>query len=234
MVIGERCLTINSFTTLEIFTELATGTNDPGMGSFDAEGYSQSASYRDDFLFSLDNLEELLKALETPFPEAIAVARTFGPNVQVATEKRYLISALTLPALGSLVWSRYPEAEARLRVVLAVLAVERARLQNSGRLSENSDDPAIQPALARLVDPFDGKSIRYHKRAANAYVVYSVGPDGKDDGGVPKDALPKGQTTYDLAFFVGPPLALTARPAAAPAQSGTQRTGPPANRPRTK
>jgi len=31
-------------------------------------------------------------------------------------------------------------------------------------------------------DPVTGKALRY-RAASDAYVVYSVGPDGKDDGG---------------------------------------------------
>ena len=33
-------------------------------------------------------------------------------------------------------------------------------------------------------DPFGGEALRY-KRAGNSYVLWSIGPDGIDDGGTP-------------------------------------------------
>ena len=40
--------------------------------------------------------------------------------------------------------------------------------------------PAFLPALP--LDPFDGEPLRY-KRMPDGIVIYSVGVDGKDDGG---------------------------------------------------
>jgi hypothetical protein len=34
------------------------------------------------------------------------------------------------------------------------------------------------------VDPFDGQAMRMKKRPDGSLVIYSVGADGKDDGGV--------------------------------------------------
>jgi hypothetical protein len=52
---------------------------------------------------------------------------------------------------------------------------------------------ALAPAyLARLpIDPFGGGATPYHYRLGGAtYLLYSVGPDGKDDGGAPIDSGP--------------------------------------------
>ena len=47
----------------------------------------------------------------------------------------------------------------------------------------------LSPACCKTVptDPFDGKPLRY-KKHGSSYIVYSVGSDGQDDGGVPRDS----------------------------------------------
>jgi hypothetical protein len=61
------------------------------------------------------------------------------------------------------------------------LAIERHRLSNSNL--PNKLDELVPAYLATIpVDPFDGQLLRY-KKLAKGYVVYSVGEDGKDDGG---------------------------------------------------
>jgi hypothetical protein len=64
---------------------------------------------------------------------------------------------------------------------LAGLAVERYRLAR-GQLPATLAElvPALLSAVP--VDPFDGKPVRYW-RSAKGYVLYSVGFDGRDDGG---------------------------------------------------
>jgi hypothetical protein len=70
---------------------------------------------------------------------------------------------------------------ARLRAVGATLAVERYRLAN-GKLPDKLDE--LVPAYLSAVptDPFDGQPLRY-KKLAKGYVVYSIGENGRDDGG---------------------------------------------------
>jgi hypothetical protein len=46
--------------------------------------------------------------------------------------------------------------------------------------SEHGQLPNSLPSA--FSDPFDGQPLRY-KKLAKGYVVYSVGEDGKDDGG---------------------------------------------------
>ena len=52
-----------------------------------------------------------------------------------------------------------------------------------------------------LVDPFDGKPLRTKKTPTGA-IVYSVGPDLKDDGGVPETTSANG----DVGFGLEPPV----------------------------
>lgn len=69
-----------------------------------------------------------------------------------------------------------------LRAARTALAIERFRLNQAGDLPETLAQ--LRPAwLAELpVDPFDGRPIRY-RRTEHGYVVYSLGRDGREDGG---------------------------------------------------
>jgi hypothetical protein len=72
-------------------------------------------------------------------------------------------------------------AQAEVRSTLVALALERYR-------RATGEWPATLAALvsgqlaAVPVDPFDGKPLRY-RRLADGVVVYSIGPDGTDNGG---------------------------------------------------
>jgi hypothetical protein len=60
----------------------------------------------------------------------------------------------------------------------------------------------LVPALLNAVpiDPFDGQTLRY-VRQANGFVIYSVGADRQDNGGVERD--PKnGGKQHDIPFSV--------------------------------
>jgi ABC-type transport system involved in multi-copper enzyme maturation permease subunit len=69
-----------------------------------------------------------------------------------------------------------------LRCALVMTALERYRLAH-GRWPETLDGlvPALLPAIPK--DPYDGRPLRY-RLVADGVVIYSVGPDGQDDGGV--------------------------------------------------
>jgi len=61
------------------------------------------------------------------------------------------------------------------------LAVERYRLANDA-LPDSLSTLVPKFLDAVPIDPFDGQPLRY-KKLAKGCVVYSVGEDGKDDGG---------------------------------------------------
>jgi len=91
---------------------------------------------------------------------------------------------------------------ARIECVRAALAVERHRLAQ-GALPEALADCA--PGLLENVpaDPFTGRELRY-ERLRSGFVVYSVGEDGRDDGGwePPSRSQRALGQTYDITFGV--------------------------------
>jgi hypothetical protein len=73
--------------------------------------------------------------------------------------------------------------QAQLRAAQVGVAAERYRLAK-GAWPAGLDDLVTSGLLKSVpTDPFDGRPMRYRKTAGGV-VVYSVGPDGTDDGGV--------------------------------------------------
>ncbi len=89
----------------------------------------------------------------------------------------------------------------RLRAARLAALVERHR-HRTGRLPERLADVLGEDLHApQAQDPFTGEAMRWAVDAA-AYTIYSVGPDGRDDGGIvtPRD-VPAGQ----MARHITPP-----------------------------
>jgi hypothetical protein len=64
--------------------------------------------------------------------------------------------------------------------------------------------PDYLPAIP--VDPFDGQPLRFKKSSDGSVVIYSVGPDGKDNGGQVEAQSPHEQPS-DVGFILKPPAA---------------------------
>jgi hypothetical protein len=74
-----------------------------------------------------------------------------------------------------------PRQQARLRDTIAALAAERYRQKH--RLWPQSLKALTPDYLTRVpADPYDGKPLRL-RRLSDGLVIYSVGPDGEDNGG---------------------------------------------------
>jgi hypothetical protein len=108
-----------------------------------------------------------------------------------ALPRRYLLSRLLTGSLD-LAFIRDLQSTARLRAARTAVAIERYRLAQKGELPHSLDELAPKYLDAVPSDPFDEGQLRY-KKLVKGYVVYSVGEDGKDDGGDEKK---------DIAFTV--------------------------------
>ena len=94
-----------------------------------------------------------------------------------------VLTAMMLPAMESLAAS-YTRARASARATRVVIALERARLAGTARLPASLVELASGAGLgaADIVDPFDGKPLRY-RSSGTTYRLYSVGDDLADNGG---------------------------------------------------
>ena len=93
----------------------------------------------------------------------------------------------------------YADLVAQVRTARTALAVERYRLAH-GTLPGGLADLVPDYLDGVPEDPFDGRPLRY-KKLEKGYVVYSVGEDGKDDGGAepPREGVPE---FLDVTFTV--------------------------------
>jgi len=132
-----------------------------------------------DLNFYLRCMETNISLARLPPPRSLALTNVVGQSLE-ARRKYYIMSGMFLSALDRLTM-READGLARLRVAQAALAVERFRLAN-GRLPKELNEliPIFLPVVP--TDPFDGARLRYKLRP-KGYVVYSVGPDGRDDDG---------------------------------------------------
>jgi hypothetical protein len=136
-----------------------------------------------DFNFYLGAMTDQLTNSKLPFPQRLDA--TFRSDDQISTNAAghyYVFSSLFIHSCGGLVEKTATDI-ASANIAQTVLAIERYRLIHQDQLPENL--AALSPALLPVTpsDPFDGQPLRY-KKLSPGYVVYSVGRDRKDDGGV--------------------------------------------------
>lgn len=109
-----------------------------------------------------DQLEEIFANMERR-------VRQFPPKV--------LNSMLMPPFSGA--GRRFAQVEAQRLCAEVAIRIELYRLEHNGALPATlSDLPGFIPN-----DPFDGQPLRY-RQTDHGYIVYSVGPDHKDNGGL--------------------------------------------------
>jgi hypothetical protein len=85
--------------------------------------------------------------------------------------------------------------EVERQIVITAIALKRYQLPHGAYPPGLA---ALKPELATEVprDPIDGKPLRYRLDSDGTYVLYSVGEDGKDDGGDVSAATPSKTATW--------------------------------------
>ena len=156
-----------------------------------------------DLRFYLTAMETNIALLNLPAPQSLIYTNVSDAFCLEARRKYCIFSALLLPAYGKLA-IKAADTSARLRVASAALAVERFRVAHQNQLPDSLAAlvPAYLPSVPR--DPWDGQPLRF-KRLAKGYVVYSIGSDAKDDGGLEQAWDEKGKRVsgpFDITFTV--------------------------------
>jgi hypothetical protein len=151
----------------------------------------------DDQLFYLQNTQstlESLRALAARQPRAKTRDRFEQNAVRLAemgtlTKYRYLFSLIALPNMNKSI-ETVLRVETERELAMTAIALKRFQLRHNR--------PA--PDLASLVpeflstlpyDPMSGSPLKYRLNADGSFVLYSVGEDGKDDGGDSAVARPE-------------------------------------------
>lgn len=204
---GERGCSIEIFRNPGAYAAMMDGV--PGGGPPDILRATPKALNRltgffdRDLSFYLATMQKYIDATAQPPPARLDAVRVFDEKIAEARRRFYILTSLLAPALGRAM-ERDAENSARLRVAATGLAVQRYRLAHGGELPESL--AALVPALLPVVpvDPFTGEEMKY-LRQGKGFVVYSVGTNRTDDGGVspePKKRGAGGASGGDICFAV--------------------------------
>ena len=140
-----------------------------------------------------------LAAAGLPFPERLRTGKEAGSLATTLPTRLCIFSRMLLPALSRCFLSD-AYCAARLRVAQAALGVERYRKAHAGALPASLQDLVPAQLVQVLTDPYDGKPLRFKRRDAG-YVIYSLGRDEKDDGGLERNPKKSGNP-FDITFIV--------------------------------
>ena len=204
VLVCERASMINSFQISPEDWAKLVGTAidfliDTNQGAFDLAAYKKTDVYQEDFNSALDYITALVERADKPFPEALEGGDE--PKFENAVGQKFILSSAFLPAAGKAL-NRAAEMAARLRVAQTALGIERFRLQHTNALPGSLTELTSAFLTAVPTDPFDGQPLRFKKLPGRGYVVYSVGKDRKDDGGI-APAKDKPSSAPDTTFTIG-------------------------------
>jgi hypothetical protein len=167
---AERKKTLDSFGT-----NLPNGTNDV-IASLQKNGVKNIKAERQ---FFVAGWAKLFAARREPFPSRLKAGDVIGSLAEEAKTRKYLLTMLTMPALGNVAW-READSLARLRLAQTAVALEQFRAAGSNHYPNDLAELSPKFLAAVPEDPFDGQPLRYAK-SGNGYALHSIGPPGAND-----------------------------------------------------
>jgi hypothetical protein len=207
-LIGERAFFIDGLSDPAGFSASHAIAPPSGLEEIASEVLLQplarvSGFWQRDFQFGIDALTTQISWARLPDPQRIHAATNAAAISVRAKKGYYILSGSVLPAMEKFI-ARDVQHRAQLRTALVAVAIERFRLANNGKLPDQLS--SLVPAFLDKVpiDPFDGQPLRF-KRTDKGYVVYSIGPDEVDDGGIEAPAGLKPRSLWDVTFIVERP-----------------------------
>jgi len=166
-----------------------------------------AANSETDEMFYLRHLQNNLNSLRqlqrgTPWPVVSQQLKTNLDAFEAAisdplTRYRHLVSAIALPNY-SRAGRTCIRSETQRRLTLTAIALARFHLRNGTFPTELE---ALVPRFLSAVpiDPMSAKPLRYRLNADGSFALYSVGEDGRDDGG----DLNAGSVTNEFGLWEG-------------------------------
>ncbi len=191
----QRCILLPGFRRLEWYPSGGLPPA-PILAVYEALGYGA----RDGTMF-IDLMEAYIDVTRLPTfrwqAEMARVQQRWEPRLR----ESMLLSPMAEDGFSALL-KLYLSHMAKIECARAALAVERYRVKEGGLPASLSE---VEPEYLEAVpaDPYTGRELRY-ERLRSGFVVYSVGEDGRDDGGwalAARASRAPGQT-YDIAFGV--------------------------------
>jgi hypothetical protein len=137
-----------------------------------------------------------LAAGSEPYPEV--KKKTDAMEKELWDRSPGMMTSLIMPALGG-VFRAQAQALARQRAASALVAATRQRLETETTPTtfEELSTKLVPPASR---DPFTADRPLVMKQTDDALLVYSVGPDGEDDGGPPAPGAEKVEGNDDVGL----------------------------------
>ena len=143
----------------------------------------------------LQTASQAIAAARRPWPDRIDTMNRITERRTMVPEVFHFVAASRMVSVFRDETVRNAEAVAAVRCARLVIAIERYR-RARGLLPSSLSDIA-SPGEDQTLDPFTGKSLLFSRRDAG-YVVYSIGRNGKDDGGKLVPDLPRGRVPGTL------------------------------------
>jgi hypothetical protein len=136
---------------------------------------------------TLDTMNRMVEIAKLPEGEQISRLQELWATLPAPDKKRPDLGVTTARSEFNTMVSfrlKWQRQQARLRCAVTALAAERYRAMHDGHWPQMLADLTPDPLPEILIDPFDGQPLRYrHDDESPSIIIYSVGTDGKDDGG---------------------------------------------------
>ncbi len=179
-ILFERSVGHDSFRYAQ---ENPKATGDLGVG-FPLGLYRWVPGWRErDELFFHDIMDGMERAVALPPRQALLETKQMGATVMACEREMFpppVLSAMLLPALTRAVRDEM-EVRAHLLAAATALACERFRLKN-GRWPDSLDQ-LVPEFLDDVPDDYFDVGKLHYVRTDRGVRVYSIGPDGQDNGG---------------------------------------------------
>ncbi|KPJ62663.1 MAG: hypothetical protein AMS15_03160 [Planctomycetes bacterium DG_23] len=151
--------------------------------------YSEISSFSRTFF-------DKIRGETTPHMQDILSGREKRPQIIAKA-----VSTVFLPGMDR-VATRVAEGDARSRLITTLFAL-RLFWMEKGHFPQSLEELAPQYLENVPLDPFDLNPLRY-KKLQGKWIIYSIGPDGKDDGGIRNYLYQQAEEGTDLILEVEP------------------------------
>jgi hypothetical protein len=206
---GERAFTEIAFTISKrkgvgwITSGTASRTTASAWDNIKDQAVTMMWNADEDELFALRHHQsslEAIRALRTgsAWPGVQALIQSHHNDLDRAIGRarglnrfRYLLSAMVIPNTSKAVQTTVRHETLR-RLTVTAIALQRFHLRHQ-RWPETLAELVPEFLASVPIDPLNAEPFRYRREADGGFVLYSVGEDGRDDGG---DAAPTAKTLH--------------------------------------
>lgn len=182
-VIGDRVATMALLAKPQKFLELlpAIGVDIPPERRARMAERLQSGKLQAEEHFFEQAMMRLMEARQQPFPDRLRADDLIRQQIADAESKQLVLIDSLLSGLRTEA-AKEAECLASLRLGLTAIALEQFREVQDHRYPASLSELTPRLLAATPTDPYDGQPLRY-KTKGDGYVLYSIGPDLKDNFG---------------------------------------------------